>query len=135
MEYYTGVIKDENQRMLHQVETVLQMAQIDKGELKLQLSKVDLKDLIQHAIGSAQLAISQRNGKIDLIWNAENFTVDGDGNHLLNVFTNLLDNANKYSPESPAIIIEARSDDSNCTIKISLSTNFSPPSLSPSLVF
>lgn len=119
MEYYTGVIKDENQRMLQQVETVLQMAQIDKGELKLQFSKVDLKDLIQHAIGSAQLAIVQRNGKIDLIWNAENFTVDGDGNHLLNVFTNLLDNANKYSPESPQIIIEAISDDMNCFIKIS----------------
>jgi two-component system phosphate regulon sensor histidine kinase PhoR len=118
MEYYTGVIKDENQRMLQQVETVLQMAQIDKGELKLQLSKVDLKDLIQHAIGSAQLAISQRNGKIDLIWKAENYTIDGDGNHLLNVFTNLLDNANKYSPESPAITIEAISDDMNCSIKI-----------------
>ncbi len=118
MEYYTGVIKDENQRMLYQVETVLQMAQIDKGELKMQFSKVDLKDIVQHAIGSAQLAISQRDGKIELLWNAENFTIDGDGNHLLNVFTNLLDNANKYSPESPTIKIESFSDDLNCSIKI-----------------
>jgi two-component system phosphate regulon sensor histidine kinase PhoR len=54
----------------------------------------------------------------DLIWKAENFTVDGDGNHLLNVFTNLLDNANKYSPESPAITNEAISDEINCAIKI-----------------
>jgi two-component system phosphate regulon sensor histidine kinase PhoR len=118
MEYYTGVIKDENQRMLHQVETVLQMAQIDKGELKMQFSNVDLKDIVQHAIGSAQLAILQREGKIELIWNAENFTINGDGNHLLNVFTNLLDNANKYSPDSPMIKIESFSDDLNCSIKI-----------------
>lgn len=118
MEYYTGVIKDENQRMLHQVETVLQMAQIDKGELKLQFSKTDLKDIIQHAIASAQLSIDQRGGTIELLWNAENYTVEGDGNHLLNVFTNLLDNANKYSPENPKIKIESISDELNCMIKI-----------------
>jgi two-component system phosphate regulon sensor histidine kinase PhoR len=119
MDYYTNVIRDENQRMLKQVEAVLQMAQIDKGELKLSKSEIDIKDVIEHAIASAKLTVEQRDGK--LIYESTEGVIPfiGDGNHLLNVFTNLIDNANKYSPESPKITIAINRSSDQVAISIS----------------
>lgn len=119
MDYYTNVIRDENQRMLKQVEAVLQMAQIDKGELTLNKSEIDLGDVIEHAIASAKLSVEQRNGK--LIYHPVEGVIPfvGDGNHLLNVFTNLIDNANKYSPDAPLITISILQNVDHVAIGIS----------------
>jgi len=106
IDYYTSVIKDENQRMLNQVENVLQMAQIDKGELTLLKEDVDINDIIQLAFSSAILPVEQKKGKIELQLFAKNTIVLGHGNHLLNVITNLIDNASKYCIEIPNIIIK-----------------------------
>ncbi len=121
LDYYTSVIKDENQRMLSQVENVLQMAQIDKGELTLRKDELDIHDIIHNAIGSAILTVEQRQGRIEMLLEAEKTNVFADGNHLLNVFTNLIDNANKYSPENP--IIQIRTWNESDLIVISFTDN------------
>ncbi len=105
LEYYTTVIRDENERMLKQVEHVLQMAQIDKGELNLRKEQLDMHDVIKRAISKVMLQLEQRNGILESDLKATDFVLTGDGNHLLNAVINLLDNANKYSPENPYIRI------------------------------
>jgi two-component system phosphate regulon sensor histidine kinase PhoR len=119
LEYYTSVIRDENQRMLRQVENVLQMAQIDKGELVLKKEVIDVVDVLQKAVQSAILTIRQREGHLKLGFSQQPMQVYADGNHLLNVFTNLIDNANKYSPESPQILLDAKIENGFAVITIS----------------
>ena len=121
IELYTNIIRDENQRMLRQVETVLQMAQIDKGEIKLHKESVPIKELIESAISSMKLTVEQRGGSISFAWNAREVVINADPNHLLNVFINLLDNANKYSPENPLIAVSSYDDGNN--IHISFTDN------------
>lgn len=106
LKYYTSVIHDENQRMLKQVENVLQIAQIDKGELTLRKENIDMYDVIQSAISKVQLIVEQRNGIIETDFKAIHHIVYGDGNHLLNSVINLLDNAVKYTPENPVIKVQ-----------------------------
>lgn len=105
LEFYTGIIRDENQRMLRQVETVLQMAQLDKGELKFRKESCDMKEVVDDAVSSMTLTLDQRGGTIHIINDATDTAVYGDPTHLLNVLINILDNANKYSPEVPEITI------------------------------
>jgi two-component system, OmpR family, phosphate regulon sensor histidine kinase PhoR len=105
LDYYTAVIRDENERMLKQVEHVLQMAQIDKGELNLRKEPIDMHDVVKRAINKVMLQLEQRNGILESDLKATDFILTGDGNHLLNAVINLLDNANKYSPENPFIRI------------------------------
>jgi two-component system, OmpR family, phosphate regulon sensor histidine kinase PhoR len=45
--------------------------------------------------------------------------VKGDMVHITNVMYNLLDNANKYSPNAPQIIIETRNENDNLIISVS----------------
>ena len=63
LEYYAGIIKQENTRMNKQVNHVLQMAQIDKGELKLNLQQADLNSLIRDVVQANHLLIENRNGQ------------------------------------------------------------------------
>jgi two-component system phosphate regulon sensor histidine kinase PhoR len=82
------------------------MAQIDKGELKLRKENIDMNDVVSKSVNKVMLQVELRNGIIETKMNADNAIVFGDGNHLLNAVINLLDNANKYTPENPRIIIE-----------------------------
>ncbi|MBK7682923.1 MAG: hypothetical protein IPJ26_10905 [Bacteroidetes bacterium] len=54
--------------MLRQVETVLQMAQIDKGEIKINKENIGLKEVIESAAASMQLPVQQREGHITIDW-------------------------------------------------------------------
>jgi len=118
LDFYTGIIRDENERMLRQVETVLQMAQIDKGEIKINKENIELKDVLDSAAGSMQLGVEQKGGNIQLNWHCDDVKIFADPNHLLNVFTNLLDNATKYSKEIPEISIDVKLDNSIVNIAI-----------------
>ena len=102
---FIGIIRQENKRMLQQVEKVLQMALIDKRDFQLKLTEVDVHELIRQAVDHLSLIVHQRDGNIVTQLDAERPVIEGDHTHLSNVIHNLLDNANKYSAEAPDIAI------------------------------
>ncbi|MEZ4988422.1 MAG: HAMP domain-containing sensor histidine kinase [Saprospiraceae bacterium] len=116
---FANIIKQENKRMNNQVEKVLQMAQIDKGQSKLNLTSVDLHEIIHQAVENIGLQVELRQGTVTTALEAENPVVEGDMTHLSNVINNLLDNANKYSPETPHIKVETRSRPDGVEVTVS----------------
>ncbi len=102
---YMGIIKEENQRMHKHVETILQMALLDKKDFTINKDEVNMHEVINKAVEQMQLLVEVKDGKIDSDLSAEKFVVIGDANLLFNSVMNLLDNANKYTPEKPSIKI------------------------------
>ena len=102
---YLKMIRDENKRLSVLVESILQTSILDKGEFKLKLSMVDVHEIINNAIHNTQLLIGQRNGNIQTFLNATRFNLQADRVHLTNIVFNLIDNAIKYSKETPEISI------------------------------
>ncbi|MBU1820257.1 MAG: HAMP domain-containing histidine kinase, partial [Bacteroidetes bacterium] len=96
---YLGIIREENKRLGTHVEKVLQMALLDKGEVKLKQGVVNMHDLIAKVLNSLSVQIEQRQGEVELDFEASEELVQGDEVHLSNVLYNLVDNAIKYSPE------------------------------------
>ena len=102
---YAGIIYDENNRLKNQVDHVLQLAQLDRGIYSLKYDSMDIHQLINKTVDSYQLIIKEREGTIKVQLNATSHTVYADIIHIENVLTNLLDNANKYSPSAPEITL------------------------------
>jgi two-component system phosphate regulon sensor histidine kinase PhoR len=100
---FIGIIRQENKRMLQQVEKVLQMAQIDKKDFELKLADVDMHEVIRQAVDHLTLQVQKKEGQIRTDLDAQQPILQGDQTHLSNAIYNLLDNANKYSPETPDI--------------------------------
>lgn len=105
---FANIIKQENKRMNNQVEKVLQMAQIDRKEVSIKASQVNLHEIIARAVENIGLQVEKREGSATASLAAMHPIIEGDMTHISNVINNLLDNANKYSPEQPEISISTR---------------------------
>lgn len=116
---YIGVIRDENKRLGMQVEKVLQIASLDKKNFKLKLESTDIHGLIEKALVNIRLTVESRGGTIASQLNASNSLLAADKVHLTNIIYNLVDNANKYSPEPPEINIRTENISTGIIIKVS----------------
>lgn len=116
---YITMIKDENKRLGTLVESVLQSAVIERGELTLKPEPIDVNELIEEVVGNFDLQIKKREGKINLKLNAAHHFINGDPVHLSNVIFNLLDNATKYSFDAPEITISSGNANDKLIISVS----------------
>ncbi|MDJ1504471.1 HAMP domain-containing sensor histidine kinase [Xanthocytophaga agilis] len=115
---YLRVISDENRRLGSQVEKVLQAATLDKGQLKLKLSTINVHEVIEDVLQNIGVQIEKREGTVDLQLDAENTEIEADEVHITNLIYNLLDNANKYSPDKPQIQISTQNVSDGLKISI-----------------
>ncbi len=106
---YLGMIGEENKRLGSQVERVLQMARIDRNEIKLNKEELDLHSLINDAVEKISLQVEHKRGETKTILNADRSNIYADETHMLNVLLNLLENAIKYSKEAPSIMVRTES--------------------------
>ncbi len=102
---YINVINEENKRLGNMTEKVLQTALIDKGRIRLNITGLDVHEIIKDAISKIGLQVKANHGEIIEKLDAEYSFIEADKVHLTNVVFNLLDNANKSSPTSPRIVV------------------------------
>jgi len=119
VKYYSQLIKQENIRMKKQVESVLNMSKLERKEMQLFLKQTDVRELIRKLAESFRLIVEERGGTLTEDFTAERFILKVDEFHLSNALVNLLDNANKYSPEKPEINIKTRNEGNKYVIEIS----------------
>jgi two-component system phosphate regulon sensor histidine kinase PhoR len=99
LNYFTGMIRDENKRMNKHVERILQAAQMERQEVQLNKKDVHVHDIIQNVLNNLQLQIEEKQGKVEVELNAKNDLMEADEVHLTNLINNLADNALKYSKD------------------------------------
>ncbi|MCS3532520.1 sensor histidine kinase KdpD [Chryseobacterium sp. JUb7] len=119
VKYYSELIKQENIRMKKQVENVLNMSKLERNEVKLFLRETNVRELIKKTAESFNLIVQQRNGTLTQEFTADKYTFKIDEFHISNMLVNLLDNANKYSPETPEIHVKTSNEGNLYVIEVS----------------
>ncbi len=119
IKYFTGMIKKENIRMNRQVEDILTIARLDKKDFEFKWEAINAHDIINDAIQGIILQIEKRAGKIHTNLEATNPVVTTDKMHCTNIVYNLLDNANKYSPNTPEIKVSTKNKNNGLLIIVS----------------
>lgn len=118
MDYFSGIIKEENKRMNKQVETILQAALTDRQELQLNLKPIHVHNIINAALSNFNLQLQEKNGKAELQLNAKNDLINADEVHFTNLISNLIDNAVKYSNDQLQIKIATSNTNKSFIIKV-----------------
>lgn len=118
--YFNSIIKEENQRMNRQVETILKASQLEKQEVDLNLKPVHAHEVIKDVADNFKLQLEEKQGKAELLLNAQNDMIDADEVHFPNLINNLIDNAIKYSKDNvpPMLKITTQSDARDFIIRI-----------------
>jgi two-component system phosphate regulon sensor histidine kinase PhoR len=108
LDYFSTIIKEENRRMNKQVETILQAAQLDTQEVQLNRKTLHVHDLLNAAIDNLRLQVEQKGGVLSTQFQAGRDQVSADEVHFVNLLSNILDNAVKYSGQNLQIRVTTK---------------------------
>jgi len=118
MNYFSGIIKEENIRMNKHVETILQAALMEKQELELKKEATHLHTMLDQILENYQLQLQNKNGQVEKLYNAKNDLASVDPVHFGILLSNLIDNAIKYSKETIELKISTHSTNKQLVIRI-----------------
>jgi len=101
------IINEEAQRMIRLVSELLDLSQIESGQVAMAREPVDLAELLRRCVARFESRAKEAGLGLELDLPSP-LTVLGDADRLERVFANLLDNAIKNTPEGGTISILAR---------------------------
>lgn len=118
---YMSVIREENSRMLTQVESVLKISQLERSKSGPEMKLVHLNSVIKQSVSHLSLIIENKKGVIKTVFKATNDTILGNVEFLKNMIINILDNAIKYTKadQVPVIGINTFNQEDRFHIEIS----------------
>ncbi len=100
---YTNVIIKENEKLENHVKNILEVS--NNGENSTLIEKVNMHNIIFETGKEFKTRLEGLNGNIEYHLNAKNYIISALPSHFTLIFSNLIDNALKYSKEPPSIII------------------------------
>ncbi len=114
---YFEILQKENRKLQQKIEHILTAATSEQP-LGKDFREIDVHEVIRDCAESFQLKITQRNGKLELALDEGQPTVFGNRELLYQTFNNLIDNAEKYSPDHPTIRIESKNTEKGLLLTI-----------------
>ena len=115
---YVTIVQTENNRLKKMVDNILQLARLKRGQLQLRLERIDVHEMLNSIVANIRLQVSSNNGSITTRLDAPVSTIIGDPTHIESVLVNLIENALKYSPETPTIVISTRNEKKYLVVSI-----------------
>lgn len=117
--HYSNMIFSENNRLKIQVDQLLKLACMERGELKLNSDQFHLHELLEECSDCISVQLAEKGGSVDFNLDAKNDNICGDRSLIQNVLLNILDNAVKYSDSVPEIKIESKNTNGHLYVAIS----------------
>ncbi len=108
-EQFVSTIHNNVERMALLVSDLSDIARIETGQLKIDARQLDLRALLPEALGSLRGEIEGKQQTLTLQLPADLPNVMCDEARLVQIISNLISNAHKYSPPGTAIILTATS--------------------------
>jgi two-component system, OmpR family, phosphate regulon sensor histidine kinase PhoR len=112
---YVDILLRENEKLRTKIDEVLLGSSLEHVNRR-RLERFDIHELISESAEAFNLKVRERQGRLQLELNARSTFILGDRDLLAQAINNVIDNAEKYSPHSPYIVV--RTIDSGEAIEI-----------------
>ena len=113
--------------LIHLVDDLLDIARITRGKIELKRENVDLKAIAQMAVETSAALIESHGHRLDVDLPEEPLPLEADVTRMVQVLSNLLNNAAKYTPAGGRVALSAWREDGHAVVAVSDSGIGIPP--------
>jgi PAS domain S-box-containing protein len=101
------------------IEDLLDVSRIVHGKLRLEVSLIDFKQVVEAAIDSVRPAVESKGIQLNVVMEPIIGPISGDAQRLQQVVWNLLSNAAKFTPKGGTIEVDLRRIDEHVELVVS----------------
>jgi PAS domain S-box-containing protein len=112
------VINRQVDYMVRLVDDLLEISRITSGKVELRRDPIDLNAVLRNTVEASMAFIEEKRHKLDLLIPETPLMVYGDPVRLEQVFTNLLNNAARYTPKGGQIWVSARQEGEAAVVSV-----------------
>ena len=116
--YYIHVLEEKSQRLKQLTEDLVETSKITSGNVKLNMQKLDLVELLYQTGGEFNERFESRNLTIVTKIPSEQIFIYADGRQLYRSIENLYTNAAKYALENTRVYVELEKADTKAVFTI-----------------
>ncbi len=109
---YLGIVYSNAERLVALVNDLLDLSRIESGRVQLKSEAVDLNEVVKTVVLTMQQKVQEKQQSLDVAVDPAACDVFGDRDKLVQVLTNYVSNAHKYTQDNGVIRIDiSRLDD------------------------
>ena len=108
-------------QMVHLIDDLLDLSRISRGKITLRRERITLAEAIEQAIEATRPAIEKAGHELMIDMPTEPIYVDADLTRLTQVFSNLLNNAAKFTKQGGRVLVAVKQSDTE--VKVSVTDN------------
>ncbi|NLD87525.1 MAG: HAMP domain-containing histidine kinase [Clostridiales bacterium] len=120
---YLEIISNDTKRLSRLVVRMLEASRIESGQMKINPTRFDLCDLVLRTVFSFEQKINVKHIDVNLDFADEILYVVADADSIVQVVSNLVDNACKFTPENGQISISIIKEGTKAVTSISNTGN------------
>ncbi|WP_019120936.1 sensor histidine kinase [Brevibacillus massiliensis] len=105
LRYYVNIAYEKTRRLYRLVEDLFEYTRVSYGQVRLELSPINLVELLGQLAAEYSLQLRDSQMEIQLAFCEEKVMITADGDKLMRVFENLIANAIKYGREGKRVEI------------------------------
>ncbi|HET9046673.1 MAG TPA: ATP-binding protein [Casimicrobiaceae bacterium] len=113
------IINRQVEQMVRLVDDLMDVSRITSGKIELRKETVDLADVVASAVETSRPLIDAAGHALDIDVPVGEYTLDADRIRIAQVFSNLLNNAAKYTDPGGHIAVVARREDDHVAVTVS----------------
>lgn len=118
LEETRSIMERQTQQLVRLIDDLLDVSRITQGKLQLRKSRIEIADVVRNAVETASTFIEEAGHELEVSLPATPIYLDADPNRLAQVFSNLLNNSTKYTPERGRIRISAQQEGSEVAVSV-----------------
>ena len=115
---YIGILDSKSQRLKKLIEDLVEASKASSGNLKLNMERINLVELIKQTTGEFEDKFNEKNLKVEINTSEENIYIEADNRYMYRVIENLFSNISKYALEGSRVYIDVTKKENEAKIEI-----------------